>query len=199
MTEPSGEWRLDFNPKFGMVIEGAPPNQPESEPWHVFSVFPANFPGPPPHFHPRQEERFEVLAGVLDVFVDGDWRELSAGESITIPAGTRHAVRNSHDEPVRMRNTHTPALGFPAYMATLHALLMTGRVRSLPPKDARSVILLAMLGCAHERTLISLRPPQRVVQALAFIGKRLNYQLPEPSAGTPMKSGSGFPAAQTGG
>lgn len=185
VSERSDDWRLDFNPKFGMVIEGAPPDHPESEPWTVFSVFPANFPGPPRHFHPRQEERFEVLTGVLDVFLDGDWRELSAGQSITIPAGTHHAVRNSGDEPVQMRNIHTPALGFPAYMATLHALLTSGGIKSLPPKNPRSVILLAMLGCAHERTLISVRPPQRMLRALAFIGKRLGYQLPEPTTGFP--------------
>ena len=172
----------DFNPTVGMIIDGAPPEQPETQPWAVECVFAAGFPGPPLHVHPHMHERFEVLSGVLDVCLAGKWRELQTGESITVPAGTPHTVRNPHEQDVRMRNIHDPALGFPNYMASLHQLVSSGKVRSLPPRDPRSAIHLAMLFAADERTMTSARPPQRIMRALAFIGRRLGYKLPEANA-----------------
>ncbi|MGH2895973.1 MAG: hypothetical protein ACRDPM_22270 [Solirubrobacteraceae bacterium] len=53
-------------------------------------------------------------------------------------------MRNLHAEDAHMRNVHDPALGFPHYMWTLHDLVANGKVRSLPPKDPRSMIHLAM-------------------------------------------------------
>jgi quercetin dioxygenase-like cupin family protein len=47
------------------------------------------------HTHPHQEESFDVLSGILDVFVDGRWRRLQRGESVRIPKGTVHGFRNS--------------------------------------------------------------------------------------------------------
>lgn len=34
---------------------------------------------PPSHFHPGQDEHFEVIEGTLTVRVDGDQRELGPG------------------------------------------------------------------------------------------------------------------------
>jgi hypothetical protein len=31
---------------------------------------------------------------------------------------------------------------------------------------------------AHERTLASIKPPQRLMRILAFVGRRLGYRLP---------------------
>jgi len=174
---------LDFNPTVGMVIEGAAPEDPDNDPWHVTMALAPKFAGPPLHVHPHQEESFEVLSGVLDVCIDGQWRELGADERITVPAGTPHTIRNLHDEEVRALNTHTPALEFPKYMAGLHELVRSGKVRALPPKDPRSVIYLSMLFNAHERTLASIKPPQRLMRILAFVGRRLGYHLPQ--GGTP--------------
>lgn len=50
---------LDFNPTVGMIIDGAPPERPEIQPWAVECVFAAGFPGPPLHVHPNMQERFE--------------------------------------------------------------------------------------------------------------------------------------------
>ena len=63
-------------------------------------------------------------------------------------------------------------------MAGLHELVHSGKVRALPPKDPRSVIYLSMLFTAHERTLASIKPPQRLVRILALIGRGLGYKLP---------------------
>jgi len=47
------------------------------------------------HFHPEQEETYEVLDGRLEVFRDGDWHAVPAGESLTVPRGANHAFRNA--------------------------------------------------------------------------------------------------------
>jgi hypothetical protein len=39
---------------------------------------------PPAHYHPRQEERFEVLHGKLNVLEGGQERTLEAGEVLTV-------------------------------------------------------------------------------------------------------------------
>ncbi len=144
---------LDFNPTVGMLVEGAAPDHPETDPWRVIMVFAPNFAGPPLHVHPHQEESYEVLAGTLDVFIDASWREVRAGETIRVPAATPHTIRNLHPEEMRAVNVHAPALDFPRYMARLHELVHSGKVRSLPPKD----------------------PLMRI---LAFVGRRLGYELP---------------------
>jgi mannose-6-phosphate isomerase-like protein (cupin superfamily) len=169
---------LDFRPAVGMVLEGAPPEDAESQPWDVQCIFTPGLGGPPPHVHPRQTERFEVISGTLELWLEGEWRNVHAGEQATVPAGARHTVRNLGREDVRMRNTHDPALGFPEYMATLHRLVMERKVKSLPPRDPASAINLAMLFAAHERTLRSVRPPQAVFRFLAALGRVLGFRLP---------------------
>ena len=172
---------LDFNPVVGMLVEGAPPENPESDPWRVTMTFAPGFAGPPVHVHPHQEESYEVHNGVLDVFVDERWRELRPGETLTVPAGTPHTIRNLHAEELVAVNVHTPALEFPRYMACLHELVHSGKVRALPPKDPRSMIYLSMLFTEHARTLASVKPPQRLMRVLASVGRRLGYKLPTTS------------------
>ena len=45
---------------------------------------------PRAHYHPRQEERFEVVSGELFTHVDGTERAYGAGEAFIIPPGSRH-------------------------------------------------------------------------------------------------------------
>jgi mannose-6-phosphate isomerase-like protein (cupin superfamily) len=68
--------------------------------------------GHPPiaHLHPSQDEEFEVLAGELAVTVDGIERTLTAGERLTIPRGSVHAMWNASDAPARATWRVTPAL-----------------------------------------------------------------------------------------
>ena len=46
------------------------------------------------HIHPLQEERFNITAGQAHFVVDGETRELGPGETIIVPAGTRHSEEN---------------------------------------------------------------------------------------------------------
>ena len=50
---------------------------------------------PPPHFHPGQDERFEVLEGELTAVVDGAERRLGPGDTLEVPRGAVHKMWNS--------------------------------------------------------------------------------------------------------
>ena len=49
---------------------------------------------PPKHFHPAQDEHFEVLSGSIQVRVEDEERPLAAGEEIDIPRGAVHQIWN---------------------------------------------------------------------------------------------------------
>jgi quercetin dioxygenase-like cupin family protein len=52
--------------------------------------------GPPPHFHPW-EEVYVVLAGELEVIIDGESHVLEPGGVAHVPAGVTHGYRNVTD------------------------------------------------------------------------------------------------------
>jgi mannose-6-phosphate isomerase-like protein (cupin superfamily) len=54
-----------------------------------FSVRPGGFVAAE-HVHPNQEERFEILEGIVRLRVGGSEREVRAGERAVVPAGTPH-------------------------------------------------------------------------------------------------------------
>lgn len=49
--------------------------------------------GPPPHFHPRQEEHFEVLEGTIEAKLEGQTLTLRAGDTFDVPAAAAHEMR----------------------------------------------------------------------------------------------------------
>ena len=71
---------------------------------------------PPSHFHPAQDEHFEVLAGALTTRVGGEERVLGKGETIEIPRGRPHQMWNAGAEPARVLWRASPGLR-PAFAA----------------------------------------------------------------------------------
>ena len=133
--------------------------------------------GPPPHFHPRQEERWEVLEGTLSVQVDGQWRDLRAGDSATVPAGHVHTLRNRTGETVRVLDVHIPALDFEDYMLDLSRLNQEGKITSL--RSPRGLVYLASVLRRHRTTQLTASRPQRIAEsALAGVGRLLRVQVP---------------------
>jgi mannose-6-phosphate isomerase-like protein (cupin superfamily) len=141
-------------------------------------TLPPGAPSPPPHFHPRQTEKWHVIEGTLSVLVDEDWRELRAGESVTIPPGHVHTLRNRSSGAVRVRDVHVPAGDFQEYIETLHRLFETGKVKST--RNLGSLVYLSMLLHEHRRSggQVTAGRPQRAGETvLAAIGKLLNFKL----------------------
>ena len=126
------------------------------------------------HYHPEQEETFEVLEGTLEVFREGDWHRVPAGESTSVPRGATHWFRNATEAPVRFLNVHRPALTFQDYLETVDRLIRAGKVRGL--KGLSSGIYISM-AAVQQGTSLQIKPPQVVMRGLAFIGRRLGYTL----------------------
>jgi mannose-6-phosphate isomerase-like protein (cupin superfamily) len=141
--------------------------------WEIESV-PED--GPFVHTHPHAEEHYEVLSGVLEVYVDGEWMDVAAGEEHTVPPGTPHTFRNK--TPVEVINIHEPALQHEEFFRRFHRLV-TERGVSLPPEGFNDIVLLAMLTTEHEEDVYAVRPPHWVFKALTVLGRVLGYRLPD--------------------
>ena len=94
----------------------------------VEGVYAAGGSPPPKHFHPSQDEHFEVLAGRLEVRVDGEQRSLAAGETIDIPRGAVHQIWNPGDHEARVIWQTSPGLRTEKWFRAIDALHREGRV-----------------------------------------------------------------------
>jgi Cupin domain len=64
---------------------------------------------PPPHYHPSQDEHFEVLEGAIALKVGHERSVVPAGESFDIPRGVDHTLGPAGG-PARVRWEVRPAL-----------------------------------------------------------------------------------------
>jgi mannose-6-phosphate isomerase-like protein (cupin superfamily) len=83
---------------------------------------------PPTHYHPAQDEHFEVVEGILRVEVSGVEQALPAGETIDIPRGTRHRMWNPNADRARARWETRPAGRTEDWFRALAGLQGTDRV-----------------------------------------------------------------------
>jgi quercetin dioxygenase-like cupin family protein len=109
---------LSLNPTDTIEIVSAK----ESELEVVAAYAPGGSP-PPPHWHPAQDERFEVLAGSVTALVEGQERALSAGERIGIDRGQVHQIWNPGELPARVRWVTAPAGRTEEWFRTLDRVL----------------------------------------------------------------------------
>jgi quercetin dioxygenase-like cupin family protein len=95
------------------------------------------------HVHPRQEERFEVLAGPVRFRVGDDLRDLEAGDRLTVPAGVPHGFRNPADHEVRVSIELRPPRSTEQFFERSFALARAGRVtrRGVPGVFANALLL----------------------------------------------------------
>ena len=170
--------RLDFRPGMGMWWEITRTTEDTSgELFEATNWIEPHMPAPPVHVHPTAEERYEVIEGALEVFTDGEWRPVKAGETARVPAGAPHSVRNASDEPARIVNIHQPAQRFEAFFRDMHRLIHEGKIKRLPPKDPRSAIYAAMLFGKYPDEIRATKPPNQVFQALALVGGALRFKI----------------------
>jgi quercetin dioxygenase-like cupin family protein len=74
---------------------------------------------PPEHFHPSQDERFEVLEGAVRAIVGGAERTYETGETFEVAAGTPHQMTG--DGPARVRWEVRPALRTAEFFERLYS------------------------------------------------------------------------------
>lgn len=141
----------------------------------VEAVYGASGSPPPRHFHPGQDEHFEVLAGTIRVRVDGEERELADGDQIDIARGRVHQMWNPGSEPARVRWRTSPALRTEQWFRAIAALHREGRVgrNGMPGPLAFGVML------SEYRDVFRLAGPDLLLRpafaALGAIGRARGY------------------------
>jgi quercetin dioxygenase-like cupin family protein len=83
---------------------------------------------PPKHYHPSQDEHFEVLGGSVRVRVAGGERTLQTGEQIDIPRGTVHQMWNPGTADARVLWQTRPGGRTEQWFAAIDALHRDGKV-----------------------------------------------------------------------
>ena len=133
---------------------------------------------PPVHYHPGQEERFEVLAGELRVLIRGEEMALREGETLLIRPGTTHSMW-AEAEGVRVNWQTRPALGTEAFFETISGLARHAKTGS---KGTPNLLQAAVIAQAYADEFRLARPPwavQRVLFAvLAPLGRLFGYSYP---------------------
>ncbi|MDX1619751.1 MAG: cupin domain-containing protein [Nitriliruptorales bacterium] len=133
--------------------------------------------GPPRHVHPHQQEQFTVEEGRLTVHRDDDTRELTAGESLTVPPGHAHGFENRSEQPVVFTGVIHPGGKLLHALSTLFGLAREGKTRD----DGTPHFLQAMVFAQAMRHSMYLAAPPRPIQealwtVFAPIGRMLGYQ-----------------------
>lgn len=141
------------------------------------SHHPTLFDIPDRHVHPKQEERFEVIAGEYVVERDGTEHVLTPGDELAVPAGTPHTQRNPTDEPIRVVHEHRPPLDSPAFYESLYALAQTG---GTDEEGMPGALQLAVVVDEYPDHTYRPTPPVPVQKAmfgvLAAVGRLAGYE-----------------------
>ena len=96
---------------------------------------------PPPHSHAHSEEYLYVLEGRMRYSVDGEVKDLNAGESAFTPKGSVHAFSNPFSETCRALIVLSQDIGA-QYFRDIAAVLAAGG----PPDRARLVQVMERYG-----------------------------------------------------
>jgi quercetin dioxygenase-like cupin family protein len=131
----------------------------------------------PPHFHPAQEERFEVLAGDVKFVVDGTAMLAGAGDRAVAKPGVPHSFENVGSEEAHLRVEVEPAGDMQEFLEEAARLARAGKyTRHGFPRGPRAAIEMAVFAEDYRDTTVVLSPPrfvQRVFLApLARFGRR---------------------------
>lgn len=130
------------------------------------------------HVHPRQDERWEVVAGELRVAVDGEQQTLTAGEELTLPAEVPHRHWNPADSPARVIWERRPAFDDADWAESLYALAQRGDVDD---DGVPGLLQLAVITDAYPDASVYLASVPVGLQRLAFsalaaVGRWLGYE-----------------------
>jgi quercetin dioxygenase-like cupin family protein len=129
------------------------------------------------HVHPSQEERFEVLRGVVGFKIGREKIVAGPGRRVTVPAGTPHKFWNAGDDEAQFVCEIRPALQFESLLETMFALAADGKTNK---KGMPNLLRLAVIAHAHFDT-VRLPFPPAIVQRIGLTlgspaGRLLGYE-----------------------
>ncbi len=132
----------------------------------------------PAHYHPFQDEHFEVLVGMVSVHIKGQERIYVAGESFDFPRNVPHGFLGAAgSEEARILWQIRPALDSETFLETICGLAADGEMKGT---RIPNLFQLAVIFQTFNKEL-HLMKPHRVVQKIAIailapIGRILGYQ-----------------------
>ncbi|APA66306.1 cupin domain-containing protein [Maribacter sp. 1_2014MBL_MicDiv] len=102
---------------------------------------PPHVQGPPPHSHNSFKEYFLIVEGEMEFFVNGEIKNIKAGESLDIQPNTLHTFRNTGDASCKWVNIHSPK-GFRAFFDKMGIAeeIEDAQTKSVAPEIIQKVI-----------------------------------------------------------
>jgi quercetin dioxygenase-like cupin family protein len=122
----------------------------------------------PPHFHPRQEERWSVVEGEIR-FQLGDTKQVigpADGEMIVRP-GTKHGIKSVSDTEAHLRCHVIPANDLQSFLEESAAAAREGLIaRGGIPKSLRGARWAATFLKRHREDTVMTFPPRFMQSAM---------------------------------
>jgi len=132
---------------------------------------------PPAHYHPYQEEHFEVLNGTIRAEIRGQTRSYEAGDSFNVPIGTHHWMHNTSSEPGKVLWQVRPAMKTETLFETLWGLAIDGKTNN---NGVPNLLQIAVLFREYDREFRLSKPPypfQKILfSILAPLGRLSGYR-----------------------
>jgi quercetin dioxygenase-like cupin family protein len=139
------------------------------------------------HVHPYMEERFEILSGSARLSMRGQERDVGAGETVVVPAGTPHVWGNPNEDEVHLILEFRPALRMEEWFETFFGLQKDGKVNAR--SGLPNPLQWAVISREYEDEIYLASPPLLVQRVrfglLATIGKLLGYKARYPEYSGP--------------
>jgi quercetin dioxygenase-like cupin family protein len=128
------------------------------------------------HFHPEQNETFEVQKGEFAILIEGKTQHLKPGDTLTIPKGVQHQWWNpSTSEIAEMKVTFEPALNTETFLEQFFGLGNEGKTK--PDGTPSFLQIMAMM---NKYQLYIVGPPlivQKIMGVvLGSIARLLGYR-----------------------
>ena len=120
---------------------------------------------PPKHFHPAQDERFEVIEGTLSFRLGSVERDVAAGGEIEIPRGVAHQVWNPRDHDVLVAWETVPALRTEEWFRAVDRV-----VRAAGEKDPSPLAFATLLSEYRDVFRLAVGPDPLVAPAIKLLG-----------------------------
>ncbi len=141
------------------------------------ATYPPRSSQPPYHYHPYQEEQFEVLQGSFRAKINDIEQVYEVGEKFIVSANAPHWMHNISDEPGRLLWQVRPALKTQAFFETMWGLDSDGKTDA---NGVPNLLQLAVILREYTDEFRATSPPypiQRILFALlAPIGRLLGYR-----------------------
>jgi mannose-6-phosphate isomerase-like protein (cupin superfamily) len=126
--------------------------------WEPYSIKPME------HYHPYQDEQFDVLDGEMSLMLNGKTYILQKGDVVKIPAKTVHAMWNHSDNKAVMNWKVSPALHTEFFLETGMGLVADGKTGNNGMPGMLQTILLAQ----KYRKEFRLHQPNYILQRIVF-------------------------------